>query len=125
MNSAADRLGREVVVKALVGWVARIRAGDVPPAPSRPAGLERNFVVTQWDWAAPDSFVHDVVATDKRNPTLYPYGRVYGADRTGGGRLWVLDPAENIVEMHQVQPRVTKGFDPAIDYYHDRGAPGT
>jgi len=125
MNGAADRLGREVVVNALVDWVGRIRAGEVPSAPPRPVGLERNFVVTQWDWAAGDSFVHDVTATDKRNPTLYPYGRVYGADRTGGGRLWVLDPAENTVEVHQLQPRVTKGFDPTLDYYHDRGTPGT
>ena len=101
-------------------WTTRIGAGEVPKAPPRPAGIERNFVITQWDWAAPDSFIHDNVSTDKRNPTMYAYGNVYGADRTGGGRLWVLDPLEHTVKMHLVQPRVTRGFDRSIDYYHDR-----
>ena len=120
MNSAADRLGRQALIKALVDWTTRIGAGEVPKAPPRPAGIERNFVITQWDWAAPDSFIHDNVSTDKRNPTMYAYGNVYGADRTGGGRLWVLDPLEHTVKMLLVQPRVTRGFDRSIDYYHDR-----
>jgi hypothetical protein len=125
MSGAADRLGRELLSKTMADWVARIKAGQVPPAPPRPAGIERNFVVTQWDWGSPDSFVHDNVSTDKRNPTLYPYGKVYGADRMGGGRLLVLDPVKNTVESLQVQPRVRTKFDPTIDYYHDREEPGT
>ena len=92
--------------------------GELPRR--RAATGRRNFVITQWDWAAPDSFIHDNVSTDKRNPTMYAYGNVYGADRTGGGRLWVLDPLEHTVTMHLVQPRVTRGFDRSIDYYHDR-----
>ena len=120
MNAAADRLGRQLLMKTLADWATRIKAGEVPPAPPRPAGIERNFVVTQWDWAAPDSFIHDNIATDKRNPTLYANGTVYGADRTGGGRLWALDPVRNTVEMFQVQGRTTEKFDPTIDYYHDR-----
>src|SRR6267142_2741997 len=51
MNGAANRLGRELLEKALADWSTRIKAGEVPPAPPRPAGIERNFVVTQWDWA--------------------------------------------------------------------------
>ena len=120
MNGAADRLGRELLNKTLADWATRIQAGEVPQAPPRPTGIERNFVVTQWDWAAPDSFIHDNITTDKRNPTLYPNGIVYGADRTGGGRLWALDPVKNTVEMFQVQGRTTEKFDPKIDYYHDR-----
>ena len=120
MNAAADRLGRELLNKTLADWATRIQAGEVPQAPPRPTGIERNFVVTQWDWAAPDSFIHDNITTDKRNPTLYPNGTVYGADRTGGGRLWALDPVRNTVEMFQVQGRTTEKFDPKIDYYHDR-----
>ena len=125
MDRAADRLGRELLERTLADWATRIQAGEVPEAPPRPTGVERNFVITQWDWAAPDSFIHDPVSTDKRNPTMYPYGKVYGADRTGGGRLWALDPVKNTVEMHQVQPRITRGFDPTIDYYHGGRAPGT
>src|SRR5688572_30855968 len=48
----------------------RIAAGEVPPAPPRPQGLERNVVVTQWDWADPKAYLHDVVSTDRRNPRV-------------------------------------------------------
>lgn len=120
MSQAADRLGRQLIEKTLADWATRIGAGEVPAAPPRPTGVERNFVVSQWDWGAPDSFVHDLTSTDKRNPTLYPYGKVYGADRTGGGRLWVLDPVKNTVNMYPVQPRIDKDFSREVDYYHDR-----
>jgi hypothetical protein len=90
MKRNADQLGRELLVATLADWAKRIKAGEVPPALPRPAGLERNFVVTEWDWGAKESFIHDVTSTDKRNPNLYPNGKVYGADRTGGGRLWAL-----------------------------------
>ena len=120
MGQAANRLGKELLEKTLADWATRIKAGEVPPAPPRPAGIERNFVVSQWDWGAPESFIHDVTSTDKRNPTLYANGKVYGADRTGGGRLWVLDPVKNTVEGLQVQPRNAKGLSAKVDYYHDR-----
>jgi hypothetical protein len=118
MNAAADRLGRGLLEKALADWATRIKAGEVPQAPPRPTGIERNFVVTQWDWAAADSFIHDNISTDKRNPTLYANGIVYGADRAGGGRLWALDPVKNTLEMFPVEGRTTQGLDRKIDYYH-------
>jgi hypothetical protein len=120
MGAAANRLGKELLQKTLAEWATRIKAGEVPPPPPRPAGIERNFVVSQWDWGAPESFIHDVTSTDKRNPTLYANGKVYGADRTGGGRLWVLDPTKNTVEGLQVQPRNAKGLSTKVDYYHER-----
>ena len=80
-------------------------------------------MVSQWDWGNHDSFFHDVTSTDKRNPTLYANGKVYGADRTGGGLLWVLDPVKNTVEELHVQPRNSKGFSDKVDYYHDRESP--
>jgi streptogramin lyase len=118
MSSAADELGRPLLTKTLADWVGRMRAGALPPAPPRPAGIERNFVVTQWDWGSAQSFVHDNVATDKRNPTLYPYGKVFGADRMYGGRLLVLDPVKHTVEALQVEPRSKDGYDANKDYYH-------
>ena len=53
-------------------WTDRIAAGEVPPAPPRPRGIERNVVITQWDWADPKSYLHDSVTTDRRNPTAQP-----------------------------------------------------
>ena len=118
MNGAVDRLGRQLVMKTLGDWTTRIKNGQVPPAPPRPTGIERNFVITQWDWGFANSFVHDNVSTDKRNATLYPFGKVYAADRLNGGRLLWLDPVKNTIGALDVEPRDKTKFDPTIDYYH-------
>ena len=119
MHQELDGLGREAVEKMLADWGSRIAAGEVPPAPPRPTGIERNVVISQWDWGFPESFVHDLISTDKRNPKLYPNGKVYGVDRTGGGRLLILDPVKNAVSWLQVEPRdKSHGYSLTKDYYH-------
>lgn len=119
MHRELDGMGKAVVEKMLADWGTRVAAGEVPQAPARPTGIERNVVISQWDWGFPESFVHDLISTDKRNPTLYPHGKVYGVDRTGGGRLLVLDPVKNTVASLQVEPRdKSRGYSLTKDYYH-------
>ncbi len=119
MHQELNTLGKETVEKTLAAWGARMAAGEVPPAPPRPTGIERNVVISQWDWGDPISFIHDLVSTDKRNPTLYAYGKVYGGDRTGGGRLWILDPVKNTVTGLHLEPRdKSHGYSLTKDYYH-------
>ena len=71
-----DRLGRDALLDALADWGGRIAAGEVPEAPPRPKGIERNFVITQWAWGDLYTYAHDEIATDKRNPRLYPDGQI-------------------------------------------------
>lgn len=97
----ADTLGHAHFTKALADWTARIAAGDLPPVPARPVGIERNVVVTEWEWAGTNSYVHDLTATDKRRPTLYPYGKVWGVD-FGHDELWSLDPKTHRVASFKV-----------------------
>jgi len=53
--------------KAYADWTDRIAAGDYPKqAPPRPIGVERNLVISMWDWALPTSRRGDVAATDDR-----------------------------------------------------------
>ena len=119
MHQELDGLGRTQVEKMLADWGTRIANGEVPPQPPRPTGVERNVVVSQWDWGFPESFVHDLISTDKRNPSLYGYGKVYGVDRTGGGRLLILDPMKNTVSWLQVEPKdKSHGYSLTKDYYH-------
>ena len=64
----------------------------MPPAPKRPQGVERNVVITQWDWADPKAYLHDVVSTDRRNPRINANGPVYGALELSADYTPVLDP---------------------------------
>ena len=32
-----------------------------------------------WDWATPKAYLHDEIATDKRNPTVNANGLIYGS----------------------------------------------
>ncbi len=74
-------------------WTDRIAHGELPSAaPSRPQGRERNVVVTMWDWADPKVYLHDDIASDKRNPTVNANGPIYGALEESGDYLPVIDP---------------------------------
>ena len=68
MLSTIDQLGHRRVMAMFADWTDRIAAGEVPAAPRRPQGIERNVVITEWDWADPKSYLHDVVSTDRRPP---------------------------------------------------------
>src|SRR5207248_741355 len=66
--------------KAFADWSDRIAAGAYPKdPPPRPSGVERNLVITLWDWAMPTSRRSDATASDDRTPTLNANGLVYGA----------------------------------------------
>ena len=92
MITTVSQLGEEAVLKMLADWTDKIAAGQVPEAPPRPQGIERNVVITQWDWADPKAYLHDVVSTDRRNPTVNANGPLYGALEASADYLPVLDP---------------------------------
>jgi hypothetical protein len=89
------QLGRERALAMFADWTDRIAAGEVPPAPPRPQGIERNVVVTLWDWADERVYLHDIVSTDRRNPTMNANGLLYGALELSADYLPVLDPVGN------------------------------
>lgn len=91
MRGSINAIGPRAL-QVLADWTDRIAAGAVPDAPPRPQGLERNVVVTLWDWADPTGYLHDEVSTDKRNPTVNGYGRIYGAMEFSKDYTPVLDP---------------------------------
>jgi hypothetical protein len=89
-------------------WTDRIAAGELPFAhPPRPQGIERNVVITEWDWAAPTTYLHDAISTDKRHPTLNAYGKVYGSPEESTDFVPTLDPVRNVasfVRAHVLDP---------------------
>jgi hypothetical protein len=98
MTATADNIGKPRFLGLLADWTDRIAAGEVPAtAPKRPQGIERNVVITEWDWADPKTYMHDLVSTDRRNPTLNANGLLYGATELSSDYLPVLDPVHNII----------------------------
>jgi len=84
-------------------WTDRVKAGELPfDKPSRPQGVERNIVITEWDWAEPTTYLHDEISTDKRNPRLNPYGKLYGSPEESADVLPVLDPVRNTASLLKV-----------------------
>tara|TARA_Y100000385_G_scaffold118161_1_gene123007 strand:+ start:4724 stop:6949 length:2226 start_codon:yes stop_codon:yes gene_type:complete len=90
MTRYANRFGPRGM-EMYADWTDRIAAGEIPPEPPRPEGVERNVVITQWDWGNESSYIHDEITTDKRNANLNAGGKVYGVDG-GHGALLELDP---------------------------------
>jgi hypothetical protein len=81
--------------KVFADWTDRIAKGELPrTTPARPKGVERNLVLTLWDWGSPVDGRADNVATDKRNPRVNANGPIYGVSQPTD-TLMMLDPLEN------------------------------
>ncbi|HYL36741.1 MAG TPA: carboxypeptidase-like regulatory domain-containing protein [Bryobacteraceae bacterium] len=83
-------------------WTDRIAKGEAPKiAPPRPAGVERNLVITEWDWGTPKDGRSDDAASDTRNPRVNANGLVYGASEMTD-IVTVLDPVQNKSDILKV-----------------------
>ncbi|MGA0805850.1 MAG: hypothetical protein ACO3PV_04950 [Pseudohongiellaceae bacterium] len=94
MQAAFLQFGIDGMSKTMADWTRKVEAGEVPPAPPRPQGVERNVVVTLWDTGGDHDFMHDEIATDKNNPTVNAFGPIYAVS-AGHGTLEVVDPVTN------------------------------
>ena len=98
MKGGLGQLGAERATAEFGDWTTRIAKGEIPlTAPPRPQGVERNVVITQWDWADPKAYLHDEISTDKRNPTVNANGLIYGSPEESRDYLPVLDPVHNTI----------------------------
>src|ERR1700730_8583261 len=98
MLGGLNQLGKERAVAQFADWTDRVAKGELPAqAPPRPQGVERNIVITQWDWADPKAYLHDEISTDKRNPTVNANGLIYGSPEESRDYLPVLDPVHTTI----------------------------
>ena len=115
MINGLAQLGPERALPMFADWTDRIAAGELPPTPPRPQGVERNVVITEWDWADPKAYLHDEIATDKRNPTLNANGLIYGAAELSVDYLPVLNPGSATPRQVKVPVRDPKAPTSADD----------
>jgi hypothetical protein len=83
-------------VRYFADWTDRIAKGELPHAkPARPQGAERNIVVTTWNWLDEKHYLHDLIASDRRFPTVNGYGPVYGSTEYSVDIIPILDPKKH------------------------------
>src|SRR3989441_4014843 len=112
MTNMTNNIGRfdaERMLGLFGDWTDRIAAGELPASrPERPQGIERNVVISLWDWARPTAYLHDEIATDKRNPTVNAYGKLYRATEESTDFVPVLDPARHTATEIRIPVRDPK-----------------
>jgi len=106
MQNSMAVFGRSRALTMWTDWTQRIEKGALPEAPPRPAGIERNIVLTSWDWAG-GRYAHDLIATDRHNPNLNANGPVYGVIGPFG-YIEVLDPVTGKQEEIGYKVTLTK-----------------
>ena len=98
MVNAISRLDPQLAFQYFGDWTDRVAKGELPfSQPPRPQGVERNIVLTLWDWSRETAYMHDLTPTDRRNPTVNANGKLYGTTEDSTDYLPVLDPAHNSV----------------------------
>jgi hypothetical protein len=93
MSSQFQQMGSQRSM--LAEWTERIGRGDVPEeVPPRPAGVERNIVITMWDWGGPKTFAHDESASNRRDYRVNANGPIWGPSQFHDTLMWV-DPVKH------------------------------
>ncbi|HVX56882.1 MAG TPA: hypothetical protein VHA37_04065, partial [Candidatus Saccharimonadales bacterium] len=106
MVNSIGRLDTHLALSLFGDWTDRIKKGELPfSRPPRPQGVERNIVVTLWDWNSPKAYLHDEISTDKRNPHVNANGLLYGSPEESTDRVPTLDPVRNIQSHITAMPR--------------------
>jgi hypothetical protein len=101
-NRIAGQLGG-VPFKYFGDWTDRVAKGELPKhKPPRPSGIERNIVVTTWDWSTPTKYLHDLISSDRRNPTVNANGPVYGSPEYSTDNMPILDPKTSKVSFFKL-----------------------
>ncbi len=100
MLGGLSQLGPKRATELFGDWTTRIAKGELPAeVPPRPQGVERNVLITQWDWADPKAYLHDEISTDKRDPNVNANGLIYGSPEESRDYLPVLDPMHNTISQ--------------------------
>ena len=96
MSLTLNRFGAQKALSLFADWTSRIAGGELPFAkPERPQGVERNVVITMWEWSTPKAYLHDAISTDKRNPRVNANGLIYGSPEESTDMVPVLNPLTN------------------------------
>ena len=90
-------------LKYLGDWTDRIANGELPKsAPPRPQGVERNVVITTWQWGTEKTYMHDLISSDRRNPAVNANGPLFGSPEYASDDMPILDPKTSKVTFFKM-----------------------
>ena len=97
MTLSLGYMGIGGALKQFADWTDRIAAGELPFArPRRPEGVERNVVVTMWDFSTPKFYLHDGISSYQHDPHVNANGPIYGAPEESTDNIPVVDPVKHL-----------------------------
>ena len=109
MLGRLNQAGGARALAMYAGWTDRVAAGEYPEvAPPRPQGIERNVVISMWDWADSKAYLHDEISSDKRNPRVNANGPLYGALEASADYMAVADPVRHMASQVKLEVRDPK-----------------
>src|SRR5215510_5029608 len=116
MINTISRFGAQRGISYFADWTDRIQKGEIPFAkPVRPQGIERNIVVTLWDWGREKAYLHDEIASDRRNPRVNANGRIYGSPEYSTDWIPILDPVTHTSGEEKIWDSQTNSHNPMMD----------
>src|SRR5437667_11085748 len=87
---------RPKALSLFADWTVCIAQGALPTEkPQRPQGVERNVVISMWEWSMAKAYFNDAISTDKRNQRVNANGPIYGSTDESTDMVPVLDPIKN------------------------------
>src|SRR5258708_24727450 len=96
--------------KYLGDWTERVAKGELPKTkPERPQGVERNIVITLRDWMNEKQYLHDLISSDKRDPTVNGYGPLFGSSENSSNLIPILEPIRNTATIFKAPVRGEEG----------------
>jgi hypothetical protein len=62
-------------------------------------------VVTTWEWGDPKTYLHGLIASDRRSPTVNAYGPLYGSPEYSTNLYPILAPQTHTVSTFKAPVR--------------------
>ena len=102
-------MGKDRALAMFADWTTRIAAGELPPAPPRPQGVERNVVITRVGLG----HARRLICTTRSPPTnaipsVNANGLLYGAPELSTDFVPVLDPVRHTATQVKMPVRDPK-----------------
>ncbi|MBX5472356.1 MAG: hypothetical protein IRZ23_07830 [Acetobacteraceae bacterium] len=62
-------------------------------------------MITIWEWGTPKTYLHDLISSDERNPTVNAYGPLFGSPEYSSDEMPILDPKTSTVTFFKMPVR--------------------